>query len=155
MKLALNGALTIGTLDGANLEMRDAIGSENMFIFGHRSEQIAELRNHGYHPRRYYDADPELRTVLDDIATGRFLDGPTDRFRPLFDSLMNEDRYFLLADFADYVVAQGAVESTCRDIEEWTRRAIRNVSGIGELSSDRAVAEYATRIWRLASLAEH
>ncbi len=151
MKLSLNGALTIGTLDGANVEIRDAVGAENVFIFGHRAGDLAELRQRGYDPWACYHGDAELRAVLDAIGNGEFSRGPADQYAAIFDSLMNRgDKYFLLADFADYLACQAGVEPLYRDPDAWSRRAILNVARVGGLSSDRAAGEYAQRIWHIA-----
>src|SRR5690606_23718844 len=129
MKLALNGALTIGTLDGANIEIREAVGAENFFAFGLTVQEIAALKNAGYDPLARYESDPELKAVLDLIAGGHFSPQEPDLFRPIVESLtQGGDRYLLLADYAAYVACQRTVESVYRDPEEWTRRAILNVA---------------------------
>ncbi|HEY0523932.1 MAG TPA: glycogen/starch/alpha-glucan phosphorylase [Stellaceae bacterium] len=150
MKLSLNGALTIGTEDGANIEIREQVGSENMFIVGHTAEELHRLRADGYDPLRFYERDPMLRTVLDQIASGFFSPEEPDRFRPIVDALLHQgDRYFLLADFASYVAGQRRVDDLYRSPDEWTRKAVLNVAGMGPFSSDRTIAEYAKEIWGL------
>jgi starch phosphorylase len=148
MKLALNGALTIGTLDGANIEICREVGAENMFLFGLTAEEVTRLRASGYDPWEVYRANPQLKEVLDMIGSGYFSPDEVDRHRPLVDSLTRDgDRYLLLADYASYVSSQQDVDTLYRDRDEWTRRAILNVAGMGRFSSDRAVQEYAESIW--------
>jgi starch phosphorylase len=153
MKLALNGALTIGTLDGANIEIAEAVGAENLFLFGLNVDQAVALRAAGYDPRKVYETNAPLRQAIDMIANGFFsLDEP-DRFRPIAHSLIDGgDRYLVLADFDAYCAAQREVEMLFRDCDEWSRRAIRNVARMGHLSSDRAVADYAERVWNVAPM---
>jgi starch phosphorylase len=151
MKFMLNGGLTIGTLDGANIEIRNEVGPENMFVFGLTAEEAAETRARGYDPRKLYEEDPELRRVLDSIAGGEFSNGDKDVFRPLVDSLLNDDAYLLLADFRAYMNCQDEVDRTFRDRERWTRMSILNTALSGKFSSDRSVLEYATGIWDVAA----
>jgi starch phosphorylase len=154
MKLALNGALTIGTLDGANIEIRDEVGADNIFIFGLTAEEVSRLRAEGYDPWRYYHHNQELRRALDMIATGFFSPDDPERFRPIIDSLTHGgDRYMVLADYASYVACQERVDALYRDPEEWTRRAILNVAGMGRFSSDRAILEYAQKVWGVSAVA--
>ncbi len=148
MKLALNGALTIGTEDGANIEIRDAVGAENIFIFGNSVAEVAALRTDGYEPRAYYDADPELKSVLDSIAAGNFSPDEPDRFQKIVESLLvHGDHYQLLADFRSYLDAQDRVDALWRDPNNWYRRAIVNIASMGSFSSDRAIRDYARHIW--------
>jgi len=148
MKLALNGALTIGTLDGANIEIRDRVGGDNIFIFGHTTPEIAALNHSGYQPMRIYESNPGLKAVLDAIAGGQFSPDEPSRYRGVVDALLwGGDHYKLLADYDSYVAAQGRVDALYRDGEAWVRRAIANVAGMGGFSSDRAIREYATQIW--------
>ncbi|HEV2150403.1 MAG TPA: glycogen/starch/alpha-glucan phosphorylase [Longimicrobiaceae bacterium] len=149
MKFALNGALTIGTLDGANVEIAEAVGAENLFIFGLTAEQVARAKAAGYDPRRFYEASPRLRRVLDFVAGGGLSPDEPGVFRPLVDSLLHDDRFMLLADFDAYLEAQDAVDAAYRHPEAWTRTAILNVARCGYFSSDRSVREYADRIWKL------
>jgi starch phosphorylase len=150
MKMALNGALTIGTLDGANVEIKEEVGDDNIFIFGLTTEQVAETRAHGYNPWDYYHGNAELRQVLDMINTGFFSVDEPERYRPIFDVLLNKgDHYMLLADYASYIATQEAVGRLYQDKEEWTRRAILNVARMGKFSSDRTIRQYADNIWKV------
>jgi starch phosphorylase len=149
MKFALNGALTIGTLDGANVELADAVGRENMFIFGLSAEQVLSAKTEGYEPRALYDADERIRRVLDFMVGDEICPGEPGIFQPLVDELLTTDTYMLLADFPAYLAGQDEVDDLYRDEEEWTRRAILNVARSGYFSSDRAVQEYADRVWKL------
>ena len=148
MKFALNGALTIGTLDGANVEIQEEVGPENIFIFGHTAEEIEATWKSGYNPRDYYQKNPELKQVLDRIARGQFSPDCPDRFQPIIDSLLHQgDTYRLLADFESYVKAQEEVSRLYRDPEEWTKKSILNVANMGKFFSDRTIQEYAGEIW--------
>ena len=147
MKFAMNGALTIGTWDGANIEMAQAIGEDDLFVFGLRTERVAELRALGYDPRAIAGANAQLRAVLDAIAGGAFSPGEPTRYRALVDGLLNADPYLLLADFADYLAAQARVDALYRDPAAWNARALRNIAGMGFFSTDRTVREYAERVW--------
>jgi starch phosphorylase len=154
MKFALNGALTIGTLDGANIEIRDAVGAENFFLFGLTEEEVVDLRGGGYDPRRYYEASLELKKALDMIATGAFSPEAPDLFRPIVDSVLNHgDYYMVLADYESYVRAQERVSRAYVDQERWTRMSILNTAHMGKFSSDRSIMEYARDIWKVAPLA--
>jgi starch phosphorylase len=146
MKFQMNGALTIGTLDGANIEIRDQVGAENFFLFGHSAEEIAELRKH-YRPVDYYEADPVLREAMDLLKSGFFSRGDPERFRPVFDNLYHSDPYFLLADFGSYMECQARVSQAWADVERWTRMSIMNTARSGGFSSDRTIREYARDIW--------
>jgi glycogen phosphorylase len=148
MKLALNGALTIGTLDGATIEMREEIGAADMFVFGLTAQEVAERRRAGYRPRDIYEHDFVLKRVLDAIAGGFFSPDDPQHFAPVVTSLLEGDRFFVLADFAAYVTCQQEVARRYRDIEDWSARSIRNVAGMGKFSSDRSIREYAADIWR-------
>jgi starch phosphorylase len=148
MKFGLNGALTIGTLDGANVEMREHVGEDNIFIFGHTAEEVAGLRARGYQPREWMEEDDELAGVLEMIATGVFSPGEPARYQPIVDTLVNwGDHYLLLADYRSYVDTQDRVDALYRAEDEWTRKAVLNVAGMGFFSSDRTIAEYAHDIW--------
>ena len=150
MKFAMNGALTVGTLDGANIEIRAAVGAENIFIFGLTAEEIEDLTLKGaYHPRDYYESDARLKRVLDELASDRFCPGEPGLFRWVRDVLVNRDDYFLMADFGSYVDIQSKILTEYQHPEVWTRKAILNVARIGSFSSDRAVTEYAREIWHL------
>ena len=148
MKLALNGALTIGTDDGANIEIRQNVGDDNIFIFGLRTPEVQALRHGGYQPMRLYESQPALKAVLDAIADGTFSPEEPGRYRGLVDSLLwGGDHYLLLADYASYVETQARVDALYRQPEQWATRAIANVAGMGAFSSDRAIREYATKVW--------
>ncbi|MDB4948306.1 MAG: glycogen/starch/alpha-glucan phosphorylase [Gemmatimonadetes bacterium] len=149
MKFSLNGALTIGTLDGANVEIAEAVGAENIFIFGLTAEEVEQNKDAGYVPREVYEGSPRVRRVLDHLLSGELSPEDPGRFRPLVDSLLFHDEYMLLADFDAYVKAQADVDAAYRDPERWTRMAILNVARCGFFSSDRSVKEYADRIWKL------
>jgi starch phosphorylase len=148
MKLALNGALTIGTDDGANIEIRQQVGDDNIFIFGLRTPDVVAMRAAGYQPLRLYETQPSLKSALDAISTGMFsLDEPL-RYRGLVDSLLwGGDHYMLLADFEDYVRNQGHVDALWRSPHAWARKAILNVAHMGVFSADRAISDYARLVW--------
>ncbi|MBU5612395.1 glycogen/starch/alpha-glucan phosphorylase [Geomonas azotofigens] len=148
MKFALNGALTIGTLDGANIEIMEEVGRDNIFIFGMTAAEVSQLRTRGYNPREYYNGNRELKRVLDMIASGFFSPWAPELFTPLTDSLLNlGDHYMLLADYASYVACQGQVAELFKQPDEWARRAILNCAGMGKFSSDRTIDQYAREIW--------
>jgi starch phosphorylase len=149
MKFALNGALTIGTLDGANIEIQQAIGAENFFAFGLTTEQVAQLKAEGYHPHLYLEQQPELKAVMNLIASGHFSHGDPNLFRPLLESLFNADPYLLFADYAAYLEAQERVSQAFQNLEQWHRMSILNVARMGYFSSDRAVQEYCDAIWHV------
>ncbi|MBM4200293.1 MAG: glycogen/starch/alpha-glucan phosphorylase, partial [Gammaproteobacteria bacterium] len=152
MKFSMNGALTIGTLDGANVEIREEVGAENFFLFGLTAEQVQQLKASGYNPMDYYHGDPELKGVIDLINCGLFSHGDTQLFRPLTDHLLNHDNYLLLADYRAYVDCQQQVDHAFRDPAHWARMSILNVARMGKFSSDRAIREYADRIWQIQPL---
>jgi starch phosphorylase len=148
MKLALNGALTIGTLDGANIEIMNEVGPDNIFIFGLTTDQVDAVRAAGYNPMDYYHGNEELRQVLDMIHSGYFSPDDHDRFKPIFNNLTHfGDHYLLLADYASYIQRQQDVDALFRDRGNWTRKAILNVAHMGKFSSDRTIREYAKTIW--------
>ena len=147
MKAALNGSLTIGTLDGANVEIREEVGEANIFIFGHTSEEVASLRAAGYSPGPWIESSPELRLAVDVIATGALERSHPSLFRPVVDALLGEDRYLLCADFQGYVECQGRAAAAYARPDEWCRMSIRNVAGMGKFSSDRTTRQYAEEIW--------
>ncbi len=152
MKFTLNGALTIGTLDGANIEIKNEVGDDNIFIFGMTVEEIKQLKEKGYSPYNYYQKNPELKEVIDMIGNGHFSPQQPYVFRPIVDSLLYQgDQYFLLADFASYVNCQERVSRLYRDHEEWTKKSILNVARIGVFSSDRSIQEYAQKVWGVSS----
>lgn len=152
MKFALNGALTIGTLDGANIEIKDAVGDDNIFIFGKTAAEINQLKATGYHPWDIYNSTPELKRALDMISSGFFCMDDPGRYRPITDALLGRDQFFLLADYADYVATQGRVDHYYRDEAAWTRSAILNVARMGYFSSDRSIHDYASKIWNITPL---
>jgi starch phosphorylase len=148
MKFAMNGALTIGTLDGANIEIREAVGAENIFIFGLTADQIEQHNLKGsYRPREFYENDPRLRRVLDELSSDRFCPHEPGLFRWIRDVLLESDKYFLLADFASYVDTQAEISRLYTEQRAWSRRSVLNVARIGRFSSDRTVGEYAREIW--------
>jgi starch phosphorylase len=151
MKFAMNGALTIGTLDGANVEIREQVGADNFFLFGHTTEQIAELR-HDYRPWEWVERVPLLREALELIERGHFSEGDTDLFRPLVQSIVGSDPYFLLADLGDYLRGQGEVSRRWADQAAWQRASILNTARSGFFSSDRSIREYAERVWGVQPL---
>jgi starch phosphorylase len=146
MKFTLNGALTIGTLDGANIEIREEVGEENFFLFGHTAEELVEIRS-AYNPRKYYEENKELKQVIDQIQSGYFSPGLPQLFHPITDSLLRHDPYFVLADYASYVQCQEKVNETYRNRNRWIKMAILNVARSGKFSSDRAIRQYAEYIW--------
>jgi glycogen phosphorylase len=147
MKFALNGALTIGTLDGANIEIRQAVGEENFFLFGLTAEEVRAKRAAGYHPWDYYNSNPTLREAIDQINSGRFSRGDANLFKPLVDSLMKYDPYLVFGDYQAYVNSQEQVSEAYKDRDNWTRRSILNTARMGKFSSDRAIWEYCEKIW--------
>jgi starch phosphorylase len=150
MKMALNGALTIGTLDGANVEIMEEVGDENIFIFGLTTPQVAEVKANGYNPNDYYHSNPELKQVLDMIADGYFSIDEPNRYQPIVDNLLkNGDQYLLLADYASYIETQDRVGKLYQHQDEWTRLAILNVANMAKFSSDRAISDYAKNIWHV------
>ena len=152
MKFALNGALTIGTLDGANVEIREAVGADNFFLFGLTAEQVMACKAVGHNPWFYYDTNPELKRVLDMIASGLFSPTDPDLFLPLLDSLLVEDPFMVMADFAAYVQCQEHVSRTYEDQDRWTRISILNAARIGRFSADRTISEYAQQIWQVSPI---
>jgi starch phosphorylase len=149
MKFMLNGALTIGTLDGANVEIREEAGADNFFLFGLTAEEVERVKREGYRPADYVDGNAELRAVLELIGSGRFSRGDTEVFRPLVENLTQSDPFLVLADYAAYVTSQEQVSVAWRDAEHWTRMSILNTARGGKFSSDRAIAEYCGEIWNV------
>lgn len=153
MKLALNGALTIGTLDGANVEIGEEVGDENIFIFGLTADEVASLQASGYQPWDYYNDNAELREVLNMIGSGFFSPAEPDRFKPIIDNLLHRgDQYLLLADYASYIECQSRVEAAYKDQKQWVKKAILNVANMGKFSSDRTISQYANEIWNVESV---
>ncbi|MBZ4201397.1 MAG: glycogen/starch/alpha-glucan phosphorylase [Methylotenera sp.] len=151
MKMALNGALTIGTLDGANVEIMEEVGLDNIFIFGLTTPQVAEIKANGYNPRDYYEGNAELKQVLDMIASGFFSVEEPNRYQAVVDNLLNNgDQYLLLADYASYIETQDRVGQLYQNQDAWTRMAILNVANMAKFSSDRAIGDYAKNIWQVS-----
>jgi glycogen phosphorylase len=153
MKFSMNGALTIGTLDGANIEIREEVGHENFFLFGLTTARVQEMKEGGYRPRDYYLADPELKEVLDLIGGGAFSPEDPGLFRPLTEALLNHDEYMLLADYRAYLNCQEEVSRAYKDPDTWTRKSILNVARMGYFSSDRSIREYCGRVWGVQPVA--
>jgi starch phosphorylase len=149
MKFTLNGALTIGTLDGANVEIREEVGEENFFLFGLSAPEVVALQQSGYGPADYIAQNPQLAEVIQLIATGHFSQGNSEVFRPLVDNLRHHDPYLVMADYTDYVAKQDLVTSVWNDTERWTRMSILNTARAGKFSSDRAIREYCQEIWNV------
>jgi starch phosphorylase len=150
MKLALNGALTIGTLDGANIEIREQVGPENIFIFGLTSDEVSARRRLGYSPSEVVRSNPDLAKTLDMIESGSFTPENLADGKPVVDRLLSEgEPYFVLEDFAAYDAAQGEVDALYSQPDAWSRKAVINTLGMGTFSSDRSIREYAQRIWRI------
>ncbi len=147
MKFSMNGALTVGTLDGANIEIREEVGEENFFLFGLTAQEVADTKAAGYRPRDYYDTNTALRQVIDQIDSGLFCPGEPELFKPLVESLLNEDTYLLLADYQAYVDAQDRVSEAYKDQTSWTKMSILNALRTAKFSSDRTIAEYCSEIW--------
>jgi len=147
MKFQMNGALTIGTLDGANIEIREEVGAENFFLFGMNAQQVQWLRESGYRPMDLYRSQPELREVIELIRDGFFSRGNSEQFRDLIGNLMHDDPYMVLADYRAYSDCQRQVDATFRDYERWTRMSILNTARSGKFSSDRTIREYCVEIW--------
>ena len=147
MKFAMNGALTVGTLDGANIEIREAVGAENFFLFGMTTEQVYFLRSQGYDSGHYYNSNADLKAAIDSLYSGHFSRGDTNLFRPLLDGLMHNDAYMLFADYQSYIECQDRISQAYENHDRWTRMSILNTARMGHFSSDRAVNEYCRNIW--------
>ena len=152
MKLALNGALTIGTLDGANIEIREEVGEENFFLFGLNAAEAADVKYRGYVPRSWYEGNPHLREAIDQIAEGTFSSGDPNLFRPLVDNLLDRDEYLVLADYQSYIECQDRVSAAYRNSKKWAEMSILNLAGMGKFSSDRAIREYCEKIWKTTGI---
>jgi starch phosphorylase len=155
MKFAMNGALTVGTLDGANIEIREEVGAENFFLFGLTTAEVYAMKARGYRPMDFYDSSPELREVIDLIRGGFFSRGDSELFRPLIDGLLYHDPYMLLADFSSYLECQARVAAAYADVDRWTRMSILNTARSGKFSSDRTIREYCSEIWRAHAVPIH
>ncbi|MBS3954486.1 MAG: glycogen/starch/alpha-glucan phosphorylase [Methylomicrobium sp.] len=153
MKFTLNGALTIGTLDGANVEIREEVGAENFFLFGLTEEEVGSIQREGYNPSAYIEKNPQLSEIIHLIASGHFSHGDPHVFRPLLDNLCQHDPFLVLADYADYVACQDKVSEAWKDQEQWTRMSILNTARAGKFSSDRAIREYCNEIWKVRPVA--
>jgi starch phosphorylase len=149
MKFALNGALTIGTLDGANVEIREEVGVENFFLFGLTVEKVAKVKALGYRPRDYYDQNSMLRETLDFIGSDTLARGDRELFRPLVENLLEHDPFLLLADYQSYIDAQERVTALWCEPEAWTRSSILNTARMGKFSSDRSIRDYCERVWKI------
>ncbi|HEY9886555.1 MAG TPA: glycogen/starch/alpha-glucan phosphorylase, partial [Vampirovibrionales bacterium] len=149
MKFAMNGALTIGTLDGANIEIKECVGAENIFIFGLNSEEVFKLKADGYNPNSYYESNPELKQVIQSILNGVFSPEDPDLFKPLMDSLLFDDQYLLFADYQSYLDCQAKVEKAYLDQEQWAKMSILNSARVSYFSSDRTIEEYCKEIWEI------
>jgi starch phosphorylase len=149
MKFALNGALTTGTLDGANIEIRQHVGEANFFLFGLTAEEVINFKQNGYDPRAYYNENEALRDVLDRIGTGEYSHGDRELFRPIVDSLLEDDEYLLLADYASYIDCHDLAADAYRDAQSWTRMSILNSARSGFFSSDRTMRQYCDEIWQV------
>ncbi|CCQ64657.1 Glycogen phosphorylase [Crocosphaera watsonii WH 0402] len=147
MKFSMNSALTIGTLDGANVEIREEVGAENFFLFGLTNPEVLNLKAQGYVPRRYYASIPELRGVLDLISSGFFSHGDPELFQCFVDNLLYDDPYLLLADYQSYIECQDKVSQAYKDQENWSNMSILNVARMGKFSSDRSIKDYCGKIW--------
>jgi len=152
MKFSMNGALTIGTLDGANVEIREEVGADNFFLFGLNVDEVKAKKAAGYNPWDYYNSNDELKLVIDRISSGFFSHGDTNLFKPLVDSLLHQDQYLLFADYQSYVECQDGVSRAYRDQDHWTRMCILNVARIGKFSSDRSISDYRENIWKAPSV---
>jgi starch phosphorylase len=152
MKFMMNGALTIGTLDGANVEIRETVGAENFFLFGKTVEEVDATLATGYRPREIYDVDEDLRSAIDLINSGLFSHGDAGTFRPLTENLLGPDPFLVCADFRSYLESQNRVSLAYRDPEQWSRMSILNTARSAYFSSDRAIREYSNHIWNTVPL---
>jgi len=149
MKFSMNGALTIGTLDGANVEIREEVGDENFFLFGLKADEVNDVRRQGYDPQAYYRNSTDLKEAVDLIASGHFSAGDKGLFAPLVDTLLQRDDYLLFADYQSYIHSQDQVSAAFLDEHSWTRKSILNVARMGKFSSDRSIREYCDKIWKV------
>jgi glycogen phosphorylase len=152
MKFSMNGALTIGTLDGANIEIREEVGPENFFLFGLTAEEITQVRSRGYHPYEFYCSNAELRSVIDRLSSDHFCPDEPGLFQPIVDELLHHDRYLLMADYQAYIDCQKQVAATFHDQGLWTRMSILNAARMGKFSADRTIADYCKDIWQVDSV---
>jgi starch phosphorylase len=152
MKFSMNGALTISTANGANIEIREEVGAENFFLFGLTAEEVYDVKFHGYNPAGYYNADPDMKEVIDLISSGFFSRKDINLFKPLVDSLLCRDEHMVLADYKSYIECQDRVSEAFKDQEKWTKMSILTVARMGKFSSDRSIREYNEKIWHAAPL---
>jgi starch phosphorylase len=152
MKFSLNGALTVGTMDGANVEIREEVGPENFFLFGLNAAEVDDLKARGYDPASRYEGNPELREAIDRIASGEFSGGDRQLFRPLVEHLLSRDDFLVLADYQAYIDCQDRIDEVYIDRERWTAMSILNVARMGKFSSDRSIREYCTMIWQTTAI---
>jgi len=148
MKFAMNGALTIGTLDGANVEIREEVGAENFFLFGLTAQEVLQRKSAGYNPRMYCESNEHLREILGSLTSGEFSQGDRGLFEPVVHSLLNGDEYMLLADYQSYIDCQDRVSASYRNHGQWTKMSILNVARIGKFSSDRSIRDYCSDVWK-------
>jgi starch phosphorylase len=149
MKFALNGALTIGTMDGANIEIREEVGEENIFIFGLLADEVVKLKENGYNPLEYYEGNKELKKIIDMISSNYFNASEPEIFQPIIEKLLNDDYYCLFADYQSYIDAQDKVSELYMNTNEWTKKTVLNVARVAKFSSDRSIKEYAEKIWKV------
>ena len=149
MKFSLNGALTIGTLDGANVEIREEVGPENFFLFGLSAAEVGQVKSRGYRPRDYYEQNATLREAIDFIASGALNRGDVELFRPVIENLLDHDPFLLLADYQSYIDSQERVSALWRDPQTWTRQSVLNTARMGKFSSDRSIRDYGDRVWKV------
>jgi glycogen phosphorylase len=152
MKFALNGALTIGTLDGANVEIREEVGEENFFLFGLTTEEVEKQKEQGYHPYKIYAENEQLKRVMDFLISGELSNGDTELFRPIYDNLLHQDPYLLLEDYQSYVEQMENVYKVWQEPEKWARMSILNVANMGKFSSDRSIRDYCDKIWKVEAV---
>lgn len=152
MKFSLNGALTIGTLDGANVEIREEVGEKNFFLFGLTTEEVQETKRSGYHPSRIYEQNDQLKEVMDFLISGKLSNGDKDLFRPIYDNLLQQDPYLLLEDYQSYITTMDEIHKVWREPNEWARRSILNVANMGKFSSDRSIGDYCDDIWKVETV---
>lgn len=150
MKFALNGALTVGTLDGANVEIREEVGENNFFLFGLSTEEVQKTKEQGYHPYKFYEEDEELKSVLDLLISGELAEGDRDLFRPIFNNLVQQDPYLLLKDYRSYMDCQQRVHEEWQEPARWARKSILNVANMGKFSSDRSIKDYCENLWKVS-----
>ena len=152
MKFCMNGASTIGTFNGTNIEIREEVGTENFFLFGLTGEEVYNMKSRGYDPRVYYDAHPDLKEAIDLISSGFFSKRDVNLFKPLIDSLLCRDEHMVLADYQSYVDCQERISVAFKDQKKWTKMSVLTVARMGKFSSDRSIREYNEKIWHATPL---